>query len=141
MFNTSRLNAISVGADFLIAPQDAGVDCATHFNAVGFDRDLFRCRRHVRLAYGRACVGGSSERVSTTSCSKLEARMRPNSEGNLDQSRVGVSMTVCVDSVTIKKYGNRRLYNTETSAYENLENVAGMAKREGPCRLRCEIGR
>jgi polyhydroxyalkanoate synthesis repressor PhaR len=38
-------------------------------------------------------------------------------------------MTVCVDPVTIKKYGNRRLYNTETSAYENLESLAGMAKR------------
>jgi len=47
-------------------------------------------------------------------------------------------MTVCVDSVTIKKYGNRRLYNTETSAYENLENVAGMAKRADGSR--CPVG-
>ena len=53
------------GADILITPQDEGVDCATHFDAVGFDRDLFRCRRHVRLAYGRARVGRSSERMST----------------------------------------------------------------------------
>jgi polyhydroxyalkanoate synthesis repressor PhaR len=29
----------------------------------------------------------------------------------------------------IKKYGNRRLYNTSTSAYENLESLADMAKR------------
>jgi polyhydroxyalkanoate synthesis repressor PhaR len=38
-------------------------------------------------------------------------------------------MTVSVNPVTIKKYGNRRLYNTMTSAYENLESLAGMAKR------------
>jgi polyhydroxyalkanoate synthesis repressor PhaR len=38
-------------------------------------------------------------------------------------------MTVCVDPVTIKKYGNRRLYNMKTSAYENLESLADMAKR------------
>ena len=38
-------------------------------------------------------------------------------------------MTVSVNPVTIKKYGNRRLYNTTTSAYENLESLAGMAKR------------
>jgi polyhydroxyalkanoate synthesis repressor PhaR len=31
--------------------------------------------------------------------------------------------------VVIKKYGNRRLYNTTTSTYENVESLAGMAKR------------
>ncbi|MGY2909633.1 polyhydroxyalkanoate synthesis repressor PhaR [Bradyrhizobium sp. URHC0002] len=34
-----------------------------------------------------------------------------------------------VNPVIIKKYGNRRLYNTATSAYENLESLASMAKR------------
>jgi polyhydroxyalkanoate synthesis repressor PhaR len=29
----------------------------------------------------------------------------------------------------IKKYGKRRLHNTSTSAYENLESLADMAKR------------
>ncbi len=29
----------------------------------------------------------------------------------------------------IKKYGNRRLYNTNTSAYETLESLTAMAKR------------
>ena len=29
----------------------------------------------------------------------------------------------------IKKYENRRLYNTTTSAYEKLESLAAMAKR------------
>jgi polyhydroxyalkanoate synthesis repressor PhaR len=29
----------------------------------------------------------------------------------------------------IKKYGNRRLYNTTTSTYENVESLATMAKR------------
>jgi polyhydroxyalkanoate synthesis repressor PhaR len=38
-------------------------------------------------------------------------------------------MTLSADPVTIKKYGNRRLYNTATSAYENLESLAEMAKR------------
>ena len=32
-------------------------------------------------------------------------------------------------AVTIKKYGDRRLYDTTTSAYENLESLAGVAKR------------
>ena len=31
--------------------------------------------------------------------------------------------------VTIKKYANRRLYNTGTSAYVTLEDLAGMVKR------------
>jgi polyhydroxyalkanoate synthesis repressor PhaR len=35
------------------------------------------------------------------------------------------SATPCI----IKKYGNRRLYNTRTSAYENVESLAVMAKR------------
>ncbi len=38
-------------------------------------------------------------------------------------------MTTSLGPVTIKKYGNRRLYNTATSAYENLESLADMAKR------------
>jgi polyhydroxyalkanoate synthesis repressor PhaR len=38
-------------------------------------------------------------------------------------------MTMSRDPVTIKKYGNRRLYNTATSSYENLESLADMAKR------------
>jgi polyhydroxyalkanoate synthesis repressor PhaR len=37
-------------------------------------------------------------------------------------------MTESVNPVVIKKYGNRRLYNTATSGYENLESLAGMAK-------------
>ena len=31
--------------------------------------------------------------------------------------------------VTVKKYANRRLYNTETSTYVTLEDLAGMVKR------------
>jgi len=31
--------------------------------------------------------------------------------------------------VVIEKYGNRRLYNTTTSTYENVKSLAGMAKR------------
>jgi len=33
------------------------------------------------------------------------------------------------DPVTIKKYANRRLYNTGTSAYVTLEDLAGMVKK------------
>ncbi len=33
------------------------------------------------------------------------------------------------DSVVIKKYANRRLYNTGTSTYVTLEDLAGMVKR------------
>lgn len=40
-------------------------------------------------------------------------------------------MTDSVNPVIIKKYGNRRLYNTTTSAYEKLESLATMAKRGG----------
>ena len=38
-------------------------------------------------------------------------------------------MTDSVNPVIIKKYGNRRLYNTTTNAYEKLESLATMAKR------------
>jgi polyhydroxyalkanoate synthesis repressor PhaR len=38
-------------------------------------------------------------------------------------------MMESVNPVIIKKYGNRRLYNMTTSAYENLESLASMAKR------------
>ncbi len=31
--------------------------------------------------------------------------------------------------ITVKKYANRRLYNTETSTYVTLEDLAGMVKR------------
>lgn len=34
-----------------------------------------------------------------------------------------------VNPIVIKKYGNRRLYNTTTSTYENVKSLAGMAKR------------
>jgi polyhydroxyalkanoate synthesis repressor PhaR len=38
-------------------------------------------------------------------------------------------MMESVNPVIIRKYGNRRLYNTTTSVYENLESLASMAKR------------
>ena len=36
--------------------------------------------------------------------------------------------TKAVDPIEIKKYANRRLYNTGTSAYVTLEDLAGMVK-------------
>ena len=41
-------------------------------------------------------------------------------------------MTMTVNAkqpVTVKKYANRRLYNTDTSTYVTLEDLAGMVKR------------
>ena len=35
----------------------------------------------------------------------------------------------CEQPVTVKKYANRRLYNTDTSTYVTLEDLAGMVKR------------
>jgi len=37
--------------------------------------------------------------------------------------------TKTTEPVTIKKYANRRLYNTGTSAYVTLEDLAGMVKK------------
>src|SRR5277367_5404477 len=37
-------------------------------------------------------------------------------------------MTKTVEPVTIKKYANRRLYNTGTSSYVTLEDLAAMVK-------------
>ena len=34
------------------------------------------------------------------------------------------------EPVTIKKYANRRLYNTETSTYVTLDDLAAMVKSE-----------
>ena len=38
-------------------------------------------------------------------------------------------MTAKAEEVTIKKYANRRLYNTGTSTYVTLEDLAEMVKR------------
>src|SRR5277367_6152740 len=38
------------------------------------------------------------------------------------------AVTKTVEPVTIKKYANRRLYNTGTSTYVTLEDLAGMVK-------------
>ena len=38
------------------------------------------------------------------------------------------AMTKTVEPVTIKKYANRRLYNTGTSTYVTLEDLAAMVK-------------
>lgn len=44
--------------------------------------------------------------------------------------RASDAMTVEVKQpITVKKYANRRLYNTETSTYVTLEDLAGMVKR------------
>ena len=41
-----------------------------------------------------------------------------------------MAMTVnAKQPVTVKKYANRRLYNTDTSTYVTLEDLAGMVKR------------
>jgi polyhydroxyalkanoate synthesis repressor PhaR len=39
-----------------------------------------------------------------------------------------MSETQAKPTLTIKKYANRRLYNTATSSYVTLENLAGMVK-------------
>jgi polyhydroxyalkanoate synthesis repressor PhaR len=39
------------------------------------------------------------------------------------------TLTKTVEPVTIKKYANRRLYNTGTSAYVTLEDLAAMVKK------------
>ena len=38
------------------------------------------------------------------------------------------TMTKTAEPVTIKKYANRRLYNTGTSTYVTLEDLAAMVK-------------
>jgi polyhydroxyalkanoate synthesis repressor PhaR len=40
-----------------------------------------------------------------------------------------IDMAKPTDPVTIKKYANRRLYNTGTSSYVTLEDLAGMVKK------------
>ena len=39
------------------------------------------------------------------------------------------SMTKTAEPITIKKYANRRLYNTGTSTYVTLEDLAAMVKK------------
>src|SRR5262245_5513705 len=43
-------------------------------------------------------------------------------------SSSGRAMAKSVEPVTIKKYANRRLYNTGTSTYVTLEDLAAMVK-------------
>ncbi len=42
----------------------------------------------------------------------------------------GTSKTETRDAVVIKKYANRRLYNTQTSTYVTLEDLAGMVRSD-----------
>ena len=48
--------------------------------------------------------------------------------GLVDESS-GYTMTKTDEPVTIKKYANRRLYNTGTSTYVTLEDLAAMVKK------------
>ena len=45
------------------------------------------------------------------------------------------------EPVVIKKYANRRLYNTGTSTYVTLEDLAGMVKRGEEFIRRSEVVR
>jgi polyhydroxyalkanoate synthesis repressor PhaR len=52
--------------------------------------------------------------------------VRPDSAGECDVARFDMAKTE--GPVTIKKYANRRLYNTGTSTYVTLEDLAAMVK-------------
>jgi polyhydroxyalkanoate synthesis regulator protein len=41
-----------------------------------------------------------------------------------------IEMVKSEHRVTIKRYGNRRLYNTNTGSYVTVEDIAGMADDE-----------
>jgi polyhydroxyalkanoate synthesis repressor PhaR len=47
---------------------------------------------------------------------------------NMTATMTAATTTKTVEPITIKKYANRRLYNTGTSAYVTLEDLAGMVK-------------
>ena len=46
----------------------------------------------------------------------------------LGQGETECTMAKSDGPITIKKYANRRLYNTGTSTYVTLEDLAGMVK-------------
>jgi polyhydroxyalkanoate synthesis repressor PhaR len=59
--------------------------------------------------------------LSLLRCSAFPSRCRAKELPQVDQTR---------KPVTIKKYANRRLYNTETSTYVTLDDLAEMVRQE-----------
>src|SRR5262249_49522688 len=71
---------------------------------------------------------GWSRMTKTSSAPKPRtARTSPVQCSNRSSSSV-VPMAKTEEPITIKKYANRRLYNTGTSTYVTLEDLAAMVK-------------
>lgn len=62
-----------------------------------------------------------------SSCNAANASRCPGQTRHADQSRYDSERR---EAVVIKKYANRRLYNTETSTYVTLEDLAAMVRSD-----------
>src|SRR5215212_7020303 len=79
--------------------------------------------------FGRYAALHKAVAAFTQKCLCWRVLPRTNSQSLLAQGRRPMSNTAKSEGpVTIKKYANRRLYNTGTSTYVTLEDLATMVK-------------
>jgi polyhydroxyalkanoate synthesis repressor PhaR len=82
---------------------------------------------------GRTCAGANTDREIGPGRNPRTKRWLPGGESAyfpLQRSRnVAPYMAKTAEPITIKKYANRRLYNTGTSTYVTLEDLAALVKK------------
>src|ERR1700737_4128634 len=75
----------------------------------------------------RSCCRGSP--ASRRICTKRWPRDRENDYPDRRMRGKPIDMAKSAEPITIKKYANRRLYNTGTSTYVTLEDLATLVKQ------------
>ena len=72
---------------------------------------------------GEATIIGRRRVIQEHSGTPAEIQSKPKADRQVTKSKKDGD-----EPITIKKYANRRLYNTATSSYVTLENLADMVK-------------
>jgi polyhydroxyalkanoate synthesis repressor PhaR len=77
----------------------------------------------------RASRGGRPRNGAAKDVSAARQKAYRNDDDRAEGAQTGSDMTSEQQPTTIKKYANRRLYNTGSSTYVTLEDLAQMVKR------------
>ena len=86
-------------------------------------------RRRVPLAAARACIKRPSHKTVAVAAESAYFDDRTNGGYPMPEPMTKPdTMSKTAEPITIKKYANRRLYNTGTSTYVTLEDLAAMVK-------------
>ena len=86
-------------------------------------------RRRVPLAAAQACIKRPSHKTVAVAAESAYFDDRTNGGYPMPEPMTKPdTMSKTAEPITIKKYANRRLYNTGTSTYVTLEDLASMVK-------------